>query len=628
MLFFIWQDLTWRLYRHAFWNRCSRSLPGRRFRPFLEPCEDRMMPSTFTVIGLGDSGDGSGLEGDLRYAINMANHNDEPSNQIVFQDGLGGTIPLMQGKLVVTKSLQIAGPRDTLLTISGNHQSGVFDIEATAGQTVILSDLTIADGTGSGNLDGRTDGGGLFNEAATVILNRVSVSGNTVPSQGSAGGIFNGVQGSMVLNDSMVSDNHVRPDSFIGAIENFGTLTLNRSTVSGNSDPGPGGTLVGRSIENSGGTLTIDHSLITANTGDVASGLSGSQMIVNASTITNNTGYAGAGISNSAGRATITDSTIANNLTQYVGGGLYNQVGLMIVSGCTIVGNTALYGGGVDAPTGNLQIINSTISGNTAQNEGGGLWAGYFHSGVVELTSVTITLNSSLSVFQAYGGGGGVYVQSVQAFRVRNSIVAGNSSAIDGPDFDGDAQSLGHNLIGQMDDSTGWIDTDRTGTTVDPLDPHLGPLQDNGGPTMTHALLAGSPAIGGGDASLAGSTDQRGSVRVCSRALDIGAFQTEPATHFAIFTPSQVNAGEPFCVTVVALDQWGNAASTFGGTVHFRSTDSSAGLPDNYTFLPDDGGVHTFTVTLQTPGQQQLTVREIRPFSHVHGSAMLEVIDP
>ena len=145
---------------------------------------------------------------------------------------------------------------------------------------------------------------------------------------------------------------------------------------------------------------------------------------------------------------------------------------------------------------------------------------------------------------------------------------------------------------------------------------------------MTHALLAGSPAIGGGDASLAGSTDQRGSVRVCSRALDIGAFQTEPATHFAILTPSQVNAGEPFCVTVVALDQWGNAASTFGGTVHFRSTDSSAGLPDNYTFLPDDAGVHTFTVTLQTPGQQQLTVREIGPFSHVHGRAKLEVMDP
>jgi hypothetical protein len=163
MLFFIWQKLTRLHSGHPFLKRCSRRLPGRRFRPFLEPCEDRLMPSTYTVVSLGDSGAGSGLEGDLRYAINTANSNDEPSNLIVFQDGLSGTIPLTQGKLVVTKALEIDGPWNTPLAISGNHQSGVLDLEAPAGQTVILWDLTIADGTGSGNRDGRTVGGGLYN---------------------------------------------------------------------------------------------------------------------------------------------------------------------------------------------------------------------------------------------------------------------------------------------------------------------------------------------------------------------------------------------------------------------------------------------------------------------------------
>ena len=582
-----------------------------------------MVPSTFTVVDLGDAGSGSGLTGDLRYAVNTANSNADLSNEIVFQPGLTGTITLRQGKLVITKALEIDGPGADLLTVSGNHQSGVLDIEATVGQTVTLSDLTIADGTGSGASQGRSVGGGLFNEAASVILNRVSVSGNTVLSQGIGGGIFNDVQGSMVLNDSSVSENHVRSDSFDGAIDNKGAMTLNRTTVAGNSAPGLGGTLVGQNIEN-GGTLTIDHSLITENTGEIANG---SQLVVNASSITYNTGFAGAGISNSIGRATITDSTIANNSTQYVGGGLYNQVGEMIVTGSTITGNTALYGGGIDIASGHLQMMNSTISGNTAQNEGGGLWAGYYHSGLLDLTSVTITLNTSLSHVSGYGGGGGVYLASIQAFHIRNSIVAGNTAAIEPRDFDGDVQSLGHNLIGQADDSTGWVATDLTGTSTDPLDPRLGPLQDNGGPTMTHALLAGSPALEAGDPLLAGSTDQRGSVRVSSQPLDIGAFQTEPATQFVILAPSQVNAGEPFTITVIALDQWGNVASTYAGTVQFSSTDKSAQWPDNYTFLPDDAGSHTFTVTLQAPGPQDLTVGEPDPYSNVRGSVTVQVTE-
>ena len=147
------------------------------------------MPSVFTVVSLGDTGSGSGLQGDLRYCIDTANSNADLSNRIVFQPGLTGTVTLTQGKLVVTKPLEIDGPGADRLTVSGNHHSGVFDIEAPAGQTVLLSGLTIADGTGAGQDQFRfTAGGGLFNDAANLVLERTTFSGNMVPVGGFGAG--------------------------------------------------------------------------------------------------------------------------------------------------------------------------------------------------------------------------------------------------------------------------------------------------------------------------------------------------------------------------------------------------------------------------------------------------------
>src|SRR6516164_4033514 len=84
---------------------------GRGFGPACQPAfeilEDRVVPSTFTVVDLGDAGSGSGLTGDLRFVVNTANSNADLSNDIVFQPGLTGTITLTQGKLVITKALEI-----------------------------------------------------------------------------------------------------------------------------------------------------------------------------------------------------------------------------------------------------------------------------------------------------------------------------------------------------------------------------------------------------------------------------------------------------------------------------------------------------------------------------------------
>src|SRR5262245_35804883 len=177
-----WSRFVPQLFRKQSPKRRPRSRPlAPACHPGLESCEDRLLLSTFTVIDLGDAGSGSGLLGDLRYAINTANSNPDLSNRIVFQPGLTGTITLTQGKLVVSKALAVWGPGADLLTVSGNHQSGVFDIEAPAGQTVILSDLTVADGIGAGEYFGFPSGGGLFNDAATVVLDRTAFSGNTLP---------------------------------------------------------------------------------------------------------------------------------------------------------------------------------------------------------------------------------------------------------------------------------------------------------------------------------------------------------------------------------------------------------------------------------------------------------------
>src|SRR5262245_33538203 len=116
----------------------SRATTSRRRRSFgrlplgLERLADRSLLSVFTVVDLGDAGMGFGLQGDLRYCIDQANANSEPSNSIVFDPSLAGTITLTQGPLAISKALEIDGPGQDVLTISGNHQSGVFNITADA----------------------------------------------------------------------------------------------------------------------------------------------------------------------------------------------------------------------------------------------------------------------------------------------------------------------------------------------------------------------------------------------------------------------------------------------------------------------------------------------------------------
>jgi hypothetical protein len=167
------------------------------------------------------------------------------------------------------------------------------------------------------------------------------------------------------------------------------------------------------------------------------------------------------------------------------------------------------------------------------------------------------------------------------------------------------------------------------GTAANPIDPLVGPLQDNGGPTQTMALLAGSPALNAGDPAQLGTPDQRGVVR--TGGVNIGAYQAS-ASAFLPNAPRRVQVGVPFDVTVTAVDPFNQVAVGYTGTVTFSTSDPDPGvvLPADYAFTLDDGGSHTFTdtglgeTTLITPGDQMLTVMDTAD-NNITGSAIITV---
>ncbi len=360
-------------------------------------------------------------------------------------------------------------------------------------------------------------------------------------------------------------------------------LTVENGSAPPGSDPGGsiGSTdAAGGGILDEGNDLTILESVVQNN---VAQGAAGGRATP--------TGFAlgGAIFENASGTLTLTYSTVENNLALAgdapggfgsggvaAGGGVYTLLGDLVVRSSTVSGNRAqggagrgggsggfAGGGGLDFDrSGNLTISDSTISGDTAV--GGDSVSGGFvgfggeadGGGVYNSGTATVT-NSTIADNQADGGG---YYENVgDPTSIGSTIVAANTvgggKGTQGTDvYTNDAAahpftSLGFNLIGDNDQAgggNGFTDGVRhdqvggtdggTGATIDPL---LGPLQDNGGPTETMALLAGSPAIDQGSDSGGLAFDQRGTgfartvdqpnVANAGDGTDVGAFEVQAA---------------------------------------------------------------------------------------------------
>ncbi|WP_353081654.1 choice-of-anchor Q domain-containing protein, partial [Tessaracoccus lapidicaptus] len=232
----------------------------------------------------------------------------------------------------------------------------------------------------------------------------------------------------------------------------------------------------------------------------------------------------GAGIYNGDGATLVLrDSTVRDNsVTGGAGGGVYGFFNSTVtIERSTISGNSANDVGGGIRSLGNTTIVNSTISGNTSTGWHGG---GVFHTdGAMTISASTVTGNTAPG-----GTAGGLFFGSFGApngsASLQGSIVSGNSGdeciVFYGGPFA--MESLGANVLG--DATCGAAAS--TDVVVD--DALLGPLADNGGPTLTHALLPGSPALDAGDAS-GPDTDQRGVARPQGAGPDAGSFELEVA---------------------------------------------------------------------------------------------------
>ena len=514
--------------------------------------------------------------------------------------------------------------------------------------TVTLKNLHIQNNTANDQgglppdnptVDFQDAGGGIYMSLAALTISNSKIMTNRL-STGAGGGICNYPDGSLSIFGSRISNNR----GMVGGIYSQGELNLINSDVYKNNDienfgefTGIGGVLSVGSLsmvnsrvnENFGysgglrqsGIGKIVDSEISHNRGLRLAGLgtSGYLVLENSAIVGNGPGeYGGGGISND-GTLIIGNSTVSGNFTYDWwddGAGIKNS-GILIVTNSTISSNSTFYegfGGGI-LNRGEAIITNTTISQNSAGYGGGGIYNE--EDGVITLHNVTLT-NNRASDNRPEGGPGGIYLTG-GTITVSNSIIARNidDSGRSFPDCYREAGtliSLGHNLVGVSEGcEVIFAPGDLTGTLKAPLDPRLGPLQDNGGGTGTHALYSTSPAIDAGSPVPPGSgsgacapADQRNVSRPIDGNLDgepmcdIGAYELLPA---AIITLSlegpltgSIGVSQTFTATVSPI------SATLPIYYEWQITDNTVisketGLVDAVSWSWDRAGTKVFTVT-------------------------------
>ncbi|MCI0743108.1 MAG: Ig-like domain-containing protein [Gemmataceae bacterium] len=545
----------------------------KRFRPTLEWLEDRTVPANFlvnTTIDTIDINPGDGL------AIDSAG-NTSLRAAIMEANALTGadTIQLPVGTFALT------------LVGSGEALAATGDLD-------ITDDLTIRGAVTGASIISAGSSTGL-NDRVFDLPRGVAVDNRRVVNFENlqiTGGIAQGTGSTSTLEDR---GGAIR-------IDFFNTVNITNVLFSNNTAPRTGTNLVfglGGAIDNNG-FLTIDNSRFENNFasnggGALYAGGSPAQVTIRNSTFTDNRARGGGAIENHE-PMTIDNSTFARNegrvgTSSGQGGAIDNNGGgNLTLTNCTFSDNISVFGGAISNFE-TLTVRASTIAGNDASR------------------------------------GGGIYSSSLGTVSIENSIVALNTHVNGGPDIDGVVSSQGHNLIGNTADASGLVASDLLN-----VDPQLGALANNGGPTQTRALLTGSPAINAANTATAPASDQRGVSRPQGPAADIGAFELQLAPSnqppVAQDQSKSTNEDTPLNDTLPASDPDEDAlsytvvASPAHGTVQVNAAtgaytytpDLNYNGPDSFTFKANDGqadsNVATVSITINAVNDPPVAVND------------------
>ena len=444
--------------------------------------------------GIPDDGPGGGAilqEGGMLSITDSSFIGNSAISSLPFLEASGGAIHASGADVTIVNSFLSGNSTGPL----GGSGGALYVNDG----TLIAENLYI---TGNSASAATARGGGLYAKNSTVDLANAIISANTTTGSNSEGGGFAAFNSTVVLQNSSLAFNTTTGTSSAGGglFIDGGSLDVQNGNFIFNETQGnlaPGGGIASKNAD-----VTIDGTTINRND-------------------TQGIDSHGGGIYHTNGNLTITASTISNNdanQTGATGGGIYSNTS-------PLGGNTAL-------------VSNSTVSGNTAASQGGGI---HNAGGLLQIEYSTVTDNSV--PYSGNGGGVASRGDATASTEVRSSIIAGNLSSFvpgpgDPPNPDSDVDpvgvnptnsfvSLGFNLIGS---GLGLGAFNAAGDQTGIADPGLDPLGFNGGPTQTHALQGGSPAINAGDPNAFGigsvpMTDQKGDMRVVG-TIDIGSFES------------------------------------------------------------------------------------------------------
>jgi large repetitive protein len=517
----------------------------------------------------------------------------------------GGGIYVAAGSVTLTND-----------TFSGNKALG-----GNGGYGAANSDVSGGPSRGAGGSGGAGSGGGLYVAAGTVTLTDDTLSGNNaVGGRGGTGGDYVKVYVGTATEWGSAGSAGGGAGSGGGLYVAGGSVTLTNDTLSGNqatggdgangiqSNPGNGAVNVqagGNGGAGSAGGLYVAAGTVTL-TSDTLSGnqATGGNGGAGAAAAGGASGYGGipggrggpggsggAGLGGGSyvagGSVTLSNDTLDNN---QAGGGNGGTGGYGSGNGGSGgVGS----GGGVSVAAGTVTLSNDTLSGNQAAVGNGGPGGGPDDKGSIGSNGTAV-------------GGGIDNAAGSSSLQIYDTIVANDTAITASPDLDGGLTSLGNNLIGNSTGGSGFAASDLLN-----VNPQLGPLQNNGGPTQTMALLPGSPAINSGDTADAPAYDQRGPgfPRIVNGSIDIGAFEVQ-ATNVAAPIVSSIN-------TTQGPASGGTSVTITGsnlGTASTATVDFGTGHPA--TIVSDSGstivatspaGTGTVNVTVTTLGGTSTT---------------------